>query len=207
MHIAQGIYKAINVNKLTNAGCVFIFWVADWFAMLNNKMGGDLERIKKVGQYFVEVWKAAGMDMNNVRFVWASDEINKRAPDYWMTVMNIARAFNITRIKRCVQITGRSEGDDQQAATVLYPCMQCADIFFLKVGGLANVSFIPCFRRIFASLALISVKSMHWLVSSWIVQRATTRLSLTSIGLEKLHTAKHASLLLFHTVSPITHSR
>lgn len=45
MHIAQGILKAINVNKLTDAGCVFVFWVADWFGMLNNKMGGDLNKV------------------------------------------------------------------------------------------------------------------------------------------------------------------
>ena len=45
MHIAQGIMKAINVNKITSAGGIFIFWVADWFALLNNKMGGDLEKI------------------------------------------------------------------------------------------------------------------------------------------------------------------
>jgi len=45
MHIAQGILRAINVNKLVDAGCIFIFWVADWFAMLNNKMGGDLNKI------------------------------------------------------------------------------------------------------------------------------------------------------------------
>ena len=40
------IYRAINVNKLTSAGCVFKFWVADWFAQLNNKMDGDLAKIK-----------------------------------------------------------------------------------------------------------------------------------------------------------------
>jgi tyrosyl-tRNA synthetase len=45
MHIAQGIMKAINVNKITKAGGIFIFWIADWFALLNNKMGGDLEKI------------------------------------------------------------------------------------------------------------------------------------------------------------------
>jgi tyrosyl-tRNA synthetase len=45
MHIAQGIMKAINVNKITRAGGIFIFWVADWFALLNNKMGGDLQKI------------------------------------------------------------------------------------------------------------------------------------------------------------------
>lgn len=46
MHIAQGVLRAINVNKLTSAGCLFKFWVADWFAQLNNKMGGDLAKIK-----------------------------------------------------------------------------------------------------------------------------------------------------------------
>ena len=61
MHIAQGVFKAMNVNKCTRAGGTFIFWVADWFALMNDKMGGDLEKIKTVGKYLVEVWKATGM--------------------------------------------------------------------------------------------------------------------------------------------------
>ena len=28
------------MHRLTECGCVFVFWVADWFAKLNNKMGG-----------------------------------------------------------------------------------------------------------------------------------------------------------------------
>ena len=36
--------------------------MADWFAQLNNKMGGDLKKIQTVGEYFVEVWKAVGME-------------------------------------------------------------------------------------------------------------------------------------------------
>jgi hypothetical protein len=28
---------------------------------MNDKMGGDLEKIKTVGKYLVEVWKATGM--------------------------------------------------------------------------------------------------------------------------------------------------
>lgn len=124
--------KSINVNKLTSAGGVFTFWVADWFALLNNKMGGDLHKIQVVGRYFVEVWKAAGMNLSNVRFLWASDEINKRPEEYWCRVMDIARKNNITRIKKCGTIMGRGEGDDLPTSQILYPCMQCADIFFLK---------------------------------------------------------------------------
>lgn len=123
MHIAQGIMKAINVNKITKAGGIFIFWVADWFALLNNKMGGDLEKIQVVGRYFVEVWKAAGMNLANVKFLWASEEINKRPDEYWQTVIDISRKANISRIKRCATIMGRSEGDEMPAAQIMYPCM------------------------------------------------------------------------------------
>lgn len=60
MHIAQGVLRAINVNKLTSTGCIFKFWVADWFAQLNNKMDGDLQKIRTVGMYMIEIWKAIG---------------------------------------------------------------------------------------------------------------------------------------------------
>eukprot|EP00164_Ancoracysta_twista_P001076 GFYU01001407.1.p2 GENE.GFYU01001407.1~~GFYU01001407.1.p2 ORF type:complete len:384 (+),score=162.75 GFYU01001407.1:120-1271(+) len=132
MHIAQGILKSLIVNKLTKCGCRFIFWVADWFAMLNNKMGGDLKKIKNVGLYMIEVWKAVGMDMDKVDFLWASEEINKRPAEYWGKVMDIAMKNNLTRVIKCSQIMGRGEKDDLSAAQIFYPCMQCADIFFLK---------------------------------------------------------------------------
>ncbi|CAL1382546.1 unnamed protein product [Linum trigynum] len=134
MHIAQGVMKTINVNKLTSAGCKVKIWIADWFAQLNNKMGGDLKKIRVVGEYLIEIWKSVGMDLEsgNVEFLWSSDEINSRAAEYWPLVMDIARRNKVPRIMRCVQIMGRSEKDELTAAQILYPCMQCADIFFLK---------------------------------------------------------------------------
>ncbi|KAH7290861.1 hypothetical protein KP509_30G066700 [Ceratopteris richardii] len=132
MHIAQGVMKSLSVNKLTKAGCTVKIWVADWFAQLNNKMGGSLEKIRNVGQYMIEIWKATGMDNERVQFLWSSDEINAKADVYWPLVMDIARRNNLKRIIRCCQIMGRNESDELSAAQILYPCMQCADIFFLK---------------------------------------------------------------------------
>jgi tyrosyl-tRNA synthetase len=133
MHIAQGVFKAMNVNKCTSEGTnsTFIFWVADWFALMNDKMGGDLEKIKIVGKYLIEVWKAAGMNLDNVVFKWASEEITDKANTYWPTMLDVARRFNVTRIKKCCQIMGRLEGS-LTSAQVLYPLMQCTDVFFLK---------------------------------------------------------------------------
>lgn len=95
-------------------------------------MGGDLNKIKTVGRYMIEVWKAAGMNMDRVKFLWASEEILARSDEYWALVFDIATKNSLTRVLRCTQIMGRSESDDLTSAQIFYPVMQCADIFFLK---------------------------------------------------------------------------
>ena len=130
MHIAQGIMRAINTNKMLKAGVHFKFWVADWFAWMNNKMNGDLDAIKKVGEYQIEVWKSCGMNVKDVEFLWTSDAMQDK--EYWKRTVNIARNSTVQRIIRCSQIMGRSEKDTLSAAQIFYPCMQCSDIFHLK---------------------------------------------------------------------------
>lgn len=133
MHIAQGLMKAAIVNTFTAAGFTFILWVADWFAKLNHKMGGDLEKIKTTGQYMIEVWKACGMNTSRVRFLWASDEFSSRGDDYWSGVLANATAITLKRTLRCTQIMGRADTDDLSASQIFYPIMQCTDIEFLGV--------------------------------------------------------------------------
>lgn len=133
MHLAQGLLRAHNVNKFTDAGVKFKFWVADWFALMNLKLGGDLKKIQNAGKLMIETWKASGMNLDNVEFIWSSDEINKRSDEYWKIVLDISTKFNLTRIKKCTQIMGRDESDDLTASQIFYPVMQAADVFFLNV--------------------------------------------------------------------------
>ena len=130
MHIAQGILRAINVNKMIKAGVKFKMLVADWHAMANNKMGGDLEKIQTVGRYFIEVWKASGMDLSKVEFVWASDLV--KDPDYWKLVIQVGRSNALRRFVRTAEIMGRQESlDNLTGAMIIYSCMQAADVFYL----------------------------------------------------------------------------
>ncbi|MBI2559378.1 tyrosine--tRNA ligase [Candidatus Woesearchaeota archaeon] len=130
IHIAQGILRAININRMTKAGIKFKMLVADWHAWANNKLCGDLEKIQLVGKYLIEVWKHCGMDLKNVEFIWVSDYVKE--PEYWKKVMQVARNSTVKRIIRTGQIMGRKESDVQQASQILYPCMQAADIFHLE---------------------------------------------------------------------------
>ena len=129
IHIAQGLLRSINVNKITRAGIRFKFLVADWHAAANKKFGGNLDVIKKVGDFFIELWKICGMDLSKVEFIYASDLVKNA--DYWELVLKIGIDTTLKRVKRCTQIMGRSESDKLYASQILYPLMQCADIFYL----------------------------------------------------------------------------
>lgn len=130
IHIAQGILRAINVNKMIRSGIKFKMLVADWHAYTNNKMGGDLEKLKIVGQYFIEVWRASGMDLKNVEFVWASDMV--KDSDYWKLVIKVGTTNKLARFIRTAEFMGREESTESlTAAQMIYPCMQISDIFLL----------------------------------------------------------------------------
>lgn len=127
MHIAQGLLKSVMVREFTKAGFTFVLYVADWFAKLNNKMGGDMDKIKLLGQYFVEVWKSCGMPLDRVRFVWASELMGD---EYWASVMTLATKVTHKRVQRCIEIMGRKAEDALTVAQCMYPVMQVTDMCF-----------------------------------------------------------------------------
>ncbi|MEM0079964.1 MAG: tyrosine--tRNA ligase [Nitrososphaerota archaeon] len=130
-HLPFGVLRAIKLEDMLEAGCRFKLLLADWHAMINNKMGGDLNKIRKVGEYFIEVWKAAGIDLSRVEIVWANDLVNDR--DYWRYVIMVAKSITLKRALRALPIMGRREGEMQEAAQIIYPAMQVADIYYMGV--------------------------------------------------------------------------
>ena len=130
IHIAQGLLKSLTIQKLIQNDVHFKMLVADWYAFANNKLGGDMEKIKTTGRYFIEVWKACGLDTNKVEFIWTSDMV--KDPSYWAQVLRIAKATTLKRVIRCSQIMGRNETDTLSAAQIMYPIMQTNDIFYLE---------------------------------------------------------------------------
>ena len=130
-HLPFGVLRPILVDEMLRAGVRMKLWLADWHAWVNNKMGGDLEKIQEVGRYFLEVWRAAGVDMSKVEVFWSSEAA--REEEYWKRVVTVAQNFTLARAQRALTIAGRTSKDSIQAAQLLYPMMQVADIFWLDV--------------------------------------------------------------------------
>jgi len=130
-HIPFGLLRAENIKSMLKAGVKFKLWLADYFAFINNKLGGNLDRIQKAGEYFIEVWKACGIDTNKVEVIWASDKMN--GLPYWDRVLMVAKNITLNRSLRATTIMGRKEGELQSTAQLFYPSMQVSDIFELDV--------------------------------------------------------------------------
>ncbi len=137
LHIGHGLLRAINVNKLIDAGFKFKFYIADWFAKMNMKFDGDMNQIHNTGVEMMILWDACGMKMENVEFVWASEEITRRPAEYWQLVLDISTKFNVEKVFKCSpklsHIIDSSINLSPLSSQILYPIMQCADIFFLNV--------------------------------------------------------------------------
>ncbi len=130
-HLGSGLLRAIKLEDMLKAKVRFKLLIADWYAWINNKLGGDMEKIKKAGEYLVEVWKACGVDTEKVEIVWFSSFVSD--PEYWKKVIQIAKLTTVKRMLRCSPIMGRKEGEMNYTAQLFYPAMQAADPFHLRV--------------------------------------------------------------------------
>jgi len=122
-----GLLRARNLKKMLSVGIKFKLYLADYFAFLNNKFDGNLEHIRNAGKYFVEVWKASGIDPSKVDIIWAKDLMDNI--EYWDRFMHVGRATTVDRITRAITIMGRKEGEKLNAGQLFYPAMQVTDIF------------------------------------------------------------------------------
>jgi tyrosyl-tRNA synthetase len=130
VHTGQLITSA-KILDLQNAGVEVTIFLADWHALINDKVGGKMENIRVCGEYLKECFLAAGVK-DSAKFVWASDLIDHAS--YWEKFIRIAKASSLQRIKRAMTIMGRTDDEAEiDASKVMYPPMQAADIFELGV--------------------------------------------------------------------------
>ena len=138
VHLGTGLATLLKVKDLHDAGAETIIWLADWHGWINNKLDGTLETAQKMArEYFAEAMKASylclGGDPEDLIFKQGSELYNEQ-PEFWATTVKVAKATTISRMMRSTTIMGRLAGDSSPSATLLYPAMQAADIFTLKVN-------------------------------------------------------------------------
>ena len=128
--VHRGVLVCANkIKDLMSAGVDVTILLADWHAFINDKLGGNMENIKKCGKYMEDCFLSLGV---NAKFVYASELIDKK--DYWEKVIRIAKNSSLARTRRAMTIMGRKESEaETDSSKLIYPSMQAADIFQLDV--------------------------------------------------------------------------
>jgi tyrosyl-tRNA synthetase len=138
LHIGQGLYTLMKIKDLQDAGVHTIVFIADWHAWLNKKLDGKLETATWIGKnYLIEAFKAGarcvGADPEKIEFILGSELYEKLGSDYWATMVRVAKATTMSRMLRSTTIMGRKEAEVTDSAMLIYPSMQSADIFMMKI--------------------------------------------------------------------------
>jgi tyrosyl-tRNA synthetase len=133
VHIGSGLCTMLKIRDFMEAGCKPLIWLADYHAWINGKFGGDLEKIQKIGEgYFKHAFVSLGLPEDKVEYKLASKTYEKH-PEFWADTLRITKDTTMNRMLRCVTIMGRKENDALNAASMVYPAMQAADIFLLDI--------------------------------------------------------------------------
>lgn len=132
IHIGIGLVTTRKMRHFIETGMRLTVLLADWHSWINNKFGGDLEKIRIAGEYFKHSFKALGVKGSNVKFMWADDMVSEKT--YWETLIRVAKKSSLKRVIRSLPITGRRESDEiKEIAWLIYPLMQVTDIYMLDV--------------------------------------------------------------------------
>lgn len=137
LHVGSGLMSALVIKDLQEAGIKCTFFIADWHAWINDKLGGDIDFIREIAvSYFKEALKASllcvGADPEKVEFVIGSDLYHNN-DKYWESLIKVSKNLTLSRVVKSSTIMGRSEGDNQIFARLIYPPMQVADIFIMDI--------------------------------------------------------------------------
>ena len=120
------------IKDFLSCGFHFTVLLADWHAYINDKLGGDIEKIKMCGKYMEECFAAMGVAKDRVDFVYASDYVGD--PAYWELVLRCSKSTSVARVKRAMDIMGRDENEaERDLSKLFYPAMQVSDIFYLNL--------------------------------------------------------------------------
>lgn len=138
IHLGTGVICMGKIKDFLDAGIKCSIFLADWHSYINDKLSGNMEKIKEIAVgYFKEGLKASllcvGADPDKVNFTLGT-ELYHYNDNYWETVIDVCKNTTLNRMQRSITIMGRKMGENIDFAKLLYPAMQVADIFIQNIN-------------------------------------------------------------------------
>lgn len=124
LHLGSLILTCFKINDFIKAGVHCTIFLADWHTFINDKLGGNLETIRSVSEYYASAFKflCPGIE------ILQGSKLYESRREYWTELIQFAKHISLPRAMRTLTIMGRSEKDKLDLAQMLYAPMQAVDI-------------------------------------------------------------------------------
>jgi tyrosyl-tRNA synthetase len=154
LHLGSLILTGFKINDFIKAGFNTTVFLADWHTYINDKLGGNWNRIKQVSEYYSEAFK---FFCPGVNIVLGSNLYKNMGQDYWEDFIRFSKQMTLARTMRSLTIMGRSEHEKSlDLSQLFYPPMQSVDIKALDLdivhAGMDQRKIHMLVREIFPKL-------------------------------------------------------
>jgi tyrosyl-tRNA synthetase len=202
LHVGSLILTGFKINDFIKAKVHTTVFLADWHTFINNKLGGDWNKIREIAYYYSEAFKFFCPGAN----ILIGSDVYENTDDYWENFVRFSKQMTLSRTMRSLTIMGRTEKENLDFSQLLYPPMQSVDIKALDLdivhAGMDQRKIHMLTREIFPRLRWKVPVSVHHHLLPGLSQPA--RLGLSEDSFEdlkissKMSKSKPSSGIMIH---------
>lgn len=161
LHLGNLIVSGFKINDFIKAGIKCQAYLADWHSFINNKFGGDWDKILIAAKYYEEAFK---LFCPGVKIVVGSDLYHNN-DEYWKRIMRFTKHMTLKRSLRCMTIMGRSENEKLDLSQYFYAPMQAVDVKEIEAdmphGGMDQRKAHVLAREVFPKMGWKKPVAVH----------------------------------------------
>lgn len=199
MHLGSLILTGFKINDFIKAGVKCTVFLADWHTYLNNKLGGDWDKIRMVSKYYADAFK---MFCPGVEIVEGS-QLYESKRDYWLNLVKFSKNMSLERTMRSLTIMGRTADKDKiDLGQLFYPPMQAVDIHTMDLdivhAGMDQRKIHMLVREIFPKMKWKVPVAVHHHILAGLAEPEPASDSDSDFVSSKMSKSKSASGIFVH---------
>lgn len=199
LHLGSLILTGFKINDFIKAGVKCTVFLADWHTYINNKLGGDWDKIRMVSKYYADAFK---LFCPGVEIIEGSNLYESRK-GYWMDLIKFSKHMSLDRTMRALTIMGRSSDREKiELGQLFYPPMQAVDIHSMDLdivhAGMDQRKIHMLVREIFPKLKWKVPVAVHHHILAGLGEPEVSTDSESQIISSKMSKSKSASGIFIH---------
>lgn len=199
LHLGSLIVTGFKINDFIKAGVKCTVFLADWHTYINNRLGGDWDKIRMVSKYYTDAFK---LFCPGVEIIEGSNLYESRK-GYWMDLIKFSKFMSLDRTMRSLTIMGRSADKDKiELGQLFYPPMQAVDIHSMDLdiihAGMDQRKIHMLVREIFPKMKWKVPVAVHHHILAGLGEPEVSSDSESQIISSKMSKSKSSSGIFIH---------